>query len=225
MSELNKKAFEGLAQFMLTLSTLLFLPAWTVYYVQAWAFLVVFGGCVLAITVYLMRKDPALLARRMVAGPSGEKEKMQKIIQSFAAVAFVSIFLTSSLDHRFMWSTIPIYINLFGDVLVALGLLGVFLVFKENTFTAGTVQVETEQKLVSSGPYAIIRHPMYAAAFVMLVGVPLALDSLWGLMPVAIIMVVIVLRLFDEEKLLLEELPGYKEYSARVKCRLIPYIW
>lgn len=225
MNDLNKKAFEGLAQFLAVLAALLFLPAWTLNYWQAWVFLLVFGGCVLAITLYLMRKDPALLARRMVAGPGGEKEKTQKIIQSFAAAAFVLIFLVSSLDHRFIWSDIPTYANWIGDLLVALGLFGIFLVFKENTFTAGTVQVEKQQKLVSSGPYALVRHPMYAAAFIMLIGVPLSLDSLWGFIPVAAVIVIIIFRLLDEEKLLLQELTGYDAYRNTVKYRLIPYLW
>jgi protein-S-isoprenylcysteine O-methyltransferase Ste14 len=225
MNELNTKALEGLAQFMLALTALLLLPAWSIYYKEAWIFLAVFGGSVLMITVYLMRKDPALLARRMIAGPVGEKEKKQKIIQSLAALAFISLFVVSSLDHRFMWSSVPGYANWLGDALVAIGLLGIFFVFKENTYTAGTVRVESEQKVISTGPYAIVRHPMYAAAFVMLVGVPFALDSLWGFVSVMAIVLAIIWRLLDEEKILESDLPGYAGYKHKVPYRLVPYIW
>ena len=225
MKDLNKKAFGGLSFLLLLISISLFLSAWTFNYWQAWVFLAVFGISVLLITLYLMRKDPKLLERRVQAGPIAEKETTQKIIQAIAGVDFVVIFILSALDHRFVWSTISVLTILTGDILVALGLYIVFLVFKENTFTSATIEVDPEQRVVLSGPYALVRHPMYSGAFIMLIGVPLALGSWWGLLAVTPIIIVIIIRLFNEEKFLSINLVGYKEYCQKVRSRLIPFIF
>jgi protein-S-isoprenylcysteine O-methyltransferase Ste14 len=172
-----------------------------------------------------MKKDQKLLESRVKAGPISEKEMLQKVIQSIAGMAFVAIFILSALDHRFGWSAVPVFVVIAGDLLVALGLLGVFFVFKENTFTSATIDVATEQKVISTGPYSLVRHPMYSGAFVMLLGVPIALGSWWGLLAVLPIILVIVVRLFDEEKFLAKSLAGYPEYLNRVKYRLIPFVW
>jgi protein-S-isoprenylcysteine O-methyltransferase Ste14 len=225
MSDLNKKAFEGLAQFFIVMAALIFLSAWTIYYWQAWIFLIAFFVPVIAITLYLMRHDPKLLARRIAAGPGAEKEKEQKIIQFFAALAFVAVFIASGLDYHLVSSSIPWEVVLVGDALVVRGLLIVFLVFKENSFTSATIEVGAEQKVISTGPYALVRHPMYAGAVVMLLGVPLALGSWWGFLPVLLLVMAIVLRLIDEEKFLIKNLSGYSEYRKKVKYRLVPFIW
>jgi protein-S-isoprenylcysteine O-methyltransferase Ste14 len=225
MKSLIIKAFGGLLFLLLIIASALFLAAWTFNYWQAWIFLVVFGVSVLAITLYLMKKDQKLLESRVKAGPIAEKEMMQKVIQSIAGIAFVAIFILSALDHRSGWSAVPVFVVIAGDLLVALGLLGVFFVFKENTFTSATIDVATEQKVISTGPYSLVRHPMYSGAFVMLLGVPIALGSWWGLLAVLPIILVIVVRLFDEEKFLAKSLAGYPEYLNRVKYRLIPFVW
>jgi protein-S-isoprenylcysteine O-methyltransferase Ste14 len=225
MKSLIIKAFGGLLFLLLIIASALFLAAWTFNYWQAWIFLVVFGVSVLAITLYLMKKDQKLLESRVKAGPISEKEMLQKVIQSIAGMAFVAIFILSALDHRFGWSAVPVFVVIAGDLLVALGLLGVFFVFKENTFTSATIDVATEQKVISTGPYSLVRHPMYSGAFVMLLGVPIALGSWWGLLAVLPIILVIVVRLFDEEKFLAKSLAGYPEYLNRVKYRLIPFVW
>ena len=225
MTDLNKKAFGGLLRLIVTLAIFLFVPAWTLDYWQAWVYLAVFSVCVFAISVYLMKKDPKLLERRVNAGPRAEKEKSQKIIQSLASIAFSLTIIVPALDHRFGWSVMPASVSLAGDILVALGLLLVFFVFKENTFTSGTIQIYDDQKVISTGPYAIVRHPMYFGAIIMLVGVPIALGSWWGIFTVVPITIVIVLRLLDEEKLLAKSLPGYADYQNMVRYRLLPFIW
>lgn len=225
MKDLNKKALGGLLFLVICLAIMLFLPAWTLDYWQAWTFLAVFTASVLAITVYLMKKDPQLLERRVNAGPGAEKEKSQKIIQFVAQIAFIAVLVFPSVDHRFQWSTVPSYIVVAGDILVALGLLIVFFVFKENTFTSAIIEVGTEQKVISTGPYALVRHPMYIGALVMLLGVPLALGSWWGLFAIIPITLVIVLRLLDEENFLVKTLPDYSEYRNKVRYRLVPFIW
>jgi protein-S-isoprenylcysteine O-methyltransferase Ste14 len=225
MSALNIKAFAGLLQLLGIMAAIVFIPAWTLDYWQAWMFLAIFFVSVLAITTYLMKNDPKLLERRTNAGPGAEHERSQNIIQSFAALAFVAMFIVSALDHRFAWSTVPIYATALGDMLVALGLYLVFLVFKENTFASGTIEIGDEQKVVTTGPYALVRHPMYIGALVMLVGVPLALGSLWGLLAIVPMTVVLVARLLDEEKFLAKNLAGYSDYQNKVKYHLLPLIW
>ena len=225
MRNVNIRAFEGLLQLIVALAVLIFLPAWTLHYWQAWILAAVFVACTLAITVYLMRNDPALLERRLKAGPGAEQETSQKVIQGLAIVSFISIFVVSALDHRFGWSSMPPYVVALGDILIALGFYFVFLVFRENTFASGTIEVGSEQKVITTGPYALVRHPMYIGALVMLIGVPLALGSWWGLLTIALMVVVLVWRLLDEENFLAKRLEGYSEYQSRVRYRLLPFIW
>ena len=210
---------------MVAMALLIFLPAWTLQYWEAWVFLAVFFISTLSITVYLMKKDPALLERRVNAGPGAEKEKKQKLIQSLASVSFISIFIVSALDYRLAWSTVPVLFVIIGDILVILGLLLVFFVFKENTFTSAIIETGVAQKVVSTGPYAVVRHPMYIGAFIMLFGIPPALGSSWGLIAVIPITIIIIWRLLDEEVFLQKNLSGYIEYQKKVRYRLIPFIW
>jgi protein-S-isoprenylcysteine O-methyltransferase Ste14 len=225
MKDLNKKAIVGLLRLVVMLAALLFLPAWTIHYWQAWIFLSLFSACVLAITLYLMKNDPDLLARRMKAGARAEKEPTQRVIQSLAAVAFAGTIVFPALDHRFGWSAAPMYLVIAGDGLVVLGLLVIFFVFKENTFTSAVIEIDAKQHVIATGPYAIVRHPMYLGVVVMLSGVPLALGSLWGLLATFPVTFAVVWRLLDEEKFLAKNLPGYAEYRSKVRYRLLPLLW
>jgi protein-S-isoprenylcysteine O-methyltransferase Ste14 len=201
---------------------LLFLPAWTLNYWQAWTYLAVLMSSIAAILVYLVRNDPALLARR-VNNP--EKEPSQKVIHFLVNLVFAAAEVVPALDHRFGWSAVPTYFVAAGDVLVVLGMLIIFFVFRENTFTASTVQVATNQKVISTGVYRLVRHPMYVGGLVFVFGVPLALGSWWGLLTFIPLTFVIVWRLVDEERFLVENLSGYGEYRGAVKYRLIPFVW
>jgi len=225
MTTLHKQAFRGLFQLIIMLATAIFLPAWTLNYWQAWVFLVVFGISVLIITLYLMKNDTALLERRMSMGAASEKEKAQKIIQSLAGIAFIALFVVSSIDHRLGWSFVPMGVTVIGDIFVAIGLLIVFFVFRENSFASGIIEVGPTQTVISTGPYARVRHPMYTGAFIMLAGVPPALGSWWGLVAVVPLILAIIWRLFDEEKFLMQNLPGYVAYQNTVRYRLVPFIW
>jgi len=225
MNQLNIKAFAGMLQLAIVLGLTIFLPAWTLDYWQAWILVAIFFACTLAITLYLMKNDPKLLERRVKAGVGSEQERSQNVIQAVAALVFISIFVVSALDHRFAWSTVPLSLIALGDFLIVLGFYLVFLVFKENSFASGTIEVGAEQKVIATGPYALVRHPMYIGALVMLIGVPLALDSLWGLLAIIPMLAVLVARLLDEEKFLAKNLAGYSEYQAKVRHRLLPLIW
>ncbi|MBZ5611462.1 MAG: isoprenylcysteine carboxylmethyltransferase family protein [Acidobacteriia bacterium] len=225
MKDLDKRAFGGLVWLLASMGVLLFLPAWTLDYREAWIFLVVFSASVLAITLYLMKNDPRLLERRMHSGPGAEKEGSQKVIQFIATIAFIAVIVLPAMDHRFAWSVAPLYAVVAGDVFVALGMLVIFLVFKENTFASATIEVDSGQKVISSGPYALVRHPMYLGALIMLLGVAPALGSWFGLFAAIPLALVIVWRLLDEEEFLARSLPGYSEYRNKVKYRLVPFIW
>jgi protein-S-isoprenylcysteine O-methyltransferase Ste14 len=222
---LRSRALTGLTQFVLIIGALLFGSAWSLRYWQAWLFLAVFGASVTAITVYLLRNDTALLERRLRAGASAEKEKSQKIIQAVANIFFLSLIIVPGLDHRFSWSHLPVWLSVAGDGLVVIGLSIVFLVFRENTYTSGVIEVAPDQRVISTGPYRIVRHPMYAGAFVMIFGVPLALGSTWGLLCCLPLMAAIVMRLKDEERYLVRHLAGYAEYLERTRYRLIPGLY
>ncbi len=225
MDNLNIKAWSGLAFLAIAMGLLLFVPAGTVYYWQAWVYLGVFFGVTIFITFYLMKKDPALLARRVSAGPAAEKETKQKIIQFFTSLGFIAILAVSALDHRFMWSRVPFFSVLLGDALIVLGFAIVFRVFKENTFTSATIEIAKGQKVISTGPYAIVRHPMYAGGAMYMLGMPLALGSFWGFVPFIAVLPFLLWRLFDEEQFLAKNLPGYTEYTKQVRWRLIPGIF
>ena len=206
------------------MAALLFIPAGTLAYWQAWAFMAVFVGTSGAISVYLAIKDPQLLERRMKAGPAAEKERTQKVIMLLAMVGFIALLVIPALDHRFGWSRVPSYVSLAGDLLVALGFLCIFFVFRVNSYGASTIQLAEDQKVISSGPYAYVRHPMYAGGLIMLAGVPFALGSRSGLFVLLIMIPVLVWRLLDEEQFLAKNLPGYTEYQKKVRSRLIPGI-
>jgi protein-S-isoprenylcysteine O-methyltransferase Ste14 len=225
MNKLTIQAFLGLLNLIVMIAVFLFLPGWTLNYWQGWVFLGVFGISVLLITLYFLRKDPDLIQRRVKVGPVAEQQTSQKIIQGLAAIFFILPFIVSSIDHRFRRSNIPVYLVPLGDVLVALGLYIVFLVFRENTFTSATIEVSDEQKVISTGPYALVRHPMYAGAFLMLLGIPLALGSWWAYLFIFLLFAAIIWRLLDEEKFLARNLPGYTSYRQKVRYRLIPFIW
>jgi protein-S-isoprenylcysteine O-methyltransferase Ste14 len=215
----------GLLQLVVVLGLLVFVPAGTLRFVDGWVVLALFSGSSLAITVYLARKDPALLERRTQAGPVAEKELSQKVIQGLASVVFASTILVPALDHRFLWSQAPIYAVIAGDTCVALGFFIVFLVFKENTFTSAVIEVAAEQRVIQTGPYALVRHPMYVGGLVLVAGLPIALGSLVGLVTIVPFAAIIVWRLLDEERYLMSHLPGYDAYCQRTRYRLIPRVW
>jgi protein-S-isoprenylcysteine O-methyltransferase Ste14 len=177
------KAFSRMLFLLLVMAALLFIPAGTLDYWQAWTFMAVYFASYLAITVYLIRYDPKLLERRI----------------NGAVLA--------------------------GDALVALGWLAFYLVFRKNSFTSATIEVAPDQKVISIGPYALVRHPMYAGTVVMLLGIPIALGSWWGLPAIVAMIPALIWRVLDEEKFLARNLPGYLEYQKAVRYRLIPLVW
>jgi protein-S-isoprenylcysteine O-methyltransferase Ste14 len=210
---------------LVALGALLFVPAGTLNYWQAWVFIVVFAVSTQALGIYLALKDPALLERRMQFGPGAEQRPSQRIISALSILGFLGVMLFSALDYRFGWSPVPFGVSLLGDALVVLGLFVTLLVLRENTFSASNIRVEQSQTVISTGPYAVMRHPMYAGALIMALGVPLALNSWLGLLVVALLIPVLVWRILDEETLLRHDLAGYNDYAHHVRFRLVPFVW
>jgi protein-S-isoprenylcysteine O-methyltransferase Ste14 len=176
-------------------------------------------------TLYLLRRDPALLERRMSGGPTAEKRPAQRLIMLGTSLGFIALLVVPALDHRFGWSAVPFEAVVVGDVLVAVGFALIVRVYRENTFSSATIEVAENQTVISTGPYAIVRHPMYASGSLYLFGTPLALGSYWGLVPIAAMMPFLIWRLLDEERLLAKDLAGYAEYQKRVRHRLVPFVW
>jgi len=222
---LKGQASVGLATLAVALWLAMFLPAGSLDYWQGWTYWLLFMGCVSVISFYFMKKDTRLIDSRLKAGPVAEKEKEQKLIQAFASLFFILLVLVPSLDHRFRWSSVPTYLVAASDIFVVLGLLIIFLVFKENSYTSGIIEVNEGQNVISTGPYSLVRHPMYSGGLLMLLFTPLALGSFFGLLAFPPMFFVIVVRLLEEEKFLAKNLPGYNEYQDKVRCRLIPFFW
>ncbi|HLG47560.1 MAG TPA: isoprenylcysteine carboxylmethyltransferase family protein [Reyranella sp.] len=207
------------------MAALLFVPPWTLDWWQAWLFLVVYFGGSIVLMLDLARRDPALLERRMKGGPWAEERLEQKIIMTFASLGFFALLLIPAFDRRFGWSHLPVIVVLAGNVLMVIGGWGVWRVFCENSFTSARIELARDQRVISTGPYSLVRHPMYTTALVMMVGIPLALGSLWALLAFAAMVPALVWRIFDEEKFLASQLPGYAEYKQKVRYRLIPHVW
>lgn len=225
MDPLYKKAIAQGAAGLAVFVAFIFLPAGTWQYWQGWLFIAVFSVSTIGFTVYLALYDRPLLERRMNAGPQHEKEWSQKIIVSLIIFAFLAFIVLPPLDYRLGVSPVPAYLALAGNVVIVLSFLFIFWVLKVNSYAAANVSVTDDQRVIDSGPYAYVRHPMYAGAVWLFIGIPLALGSWLTICLVPLILPVLVWRLLDEEKVLRRDLPGYNEYASRVRYRLIPYVW
>ena len=214
-------SFASLVCFIL----LLFLPAGTLNYWQGWAFLGVFAMVSLVPTLYLGRVDPATVERRMHAGPAAETRVVQKAVVAGIVLSFIGMLVVAGLDRRFGWSSVPDGVSVLGLVTVAIGLGTAMLVVFQNRYAAANIVVEKDQPLVTAGLYGIVRHPMYSASVVMMIGMPLGLGSYWALLVVIAALVLLMIRIADEEKMLTQELTGHRDYMQRVHYRLLPLAW
>ena len=206
----------------LVLAAVFFLSAGTLNYWEAWIYIVVLLVPVLFVVRYLIRHDPGLLERRMRLK---EREARQRLVITLSLVWFLLTFLLPGLDRRFEWSNVPAAVVIAADVVVLLGYAMIFMVFRENSYTSRVVEVAQGQKVISSGPYAIVRHPMYVGVAAMDLFTPLALGSYWALIPALFIVPILVIRIHNEEQVLSNELPGYAGYMQTVRYRLIPGVW
>jgi len=221
----GRRTLVGFAELLAALGVCLFAPAGSFSYWQAWLYLLTFAGSAAAITAYLWRHDRQLLLRRLNAGPTAERARSQQVIQALAGVAFIGTLVVPALDRRFRWSRVPALLVILANIAVGAGFFIVFRVFQANTFTSATIELAEEQQVVSTGPYARVRHPMYAGALLMLLATPIALGSWRGLLMFIPMFAAVLWRLQDEERYLSHNLAGYLEYKARVRHRLVPGVW
>lgn len=203
----------------------LFWPAGTFDYWQAWVFMAAFMVATMGPTLYIAVKMPDALRRRMRAGPFAETRTLQKVVIAGTILAVVAVLVISAFDHRFGWSTVPTPVIIGGNVLVFVGLTIAQVVVVQNNYAGATITVEAGQPLVSTGLYGLVRHPMYFGTLIMMIGTPLALDSYWGLLAIAPALLILAVRIDDEETMLREELSGYDAYMDKVHYRLVPGVW
>ena len=222
LAQLMRLVVTRVVMFFVFLGLFLFLPAGTWKFWQAWMWLAMMITLMLVTLRYLLKNDPALLERRM---RMRERVGAQQKIIGVSFIFLLASFIVPGLDQRYGWSQMPAWMAILADTIVAIGYLMVLWVFKANTYTSRIVEVETGQKVISNGPYAIVRHPMYVGAFLVYAASPLALGSYWAALPGLMILPVLIFRILDEEKLLLRDLPGYREYTQKVTYRLLPGIW
>ncbi len=204
------------------LAAMFFLPAGTLDYWQAWVYMAILLVPMFLVLVYFLKNDPELLERRMRIK---EKEKKQQAIILLSYPVFIAAFLLPGFDRRYGWSSVPAWLVIAADIIVAGRIPVVLPGHAENRFLSRVVEVDQKQKVVSTGPYAVVRHPMYAGILPLYLFSPLALGSFWALIPAAFFPLIIIARIFNEEKVLSRDLEGYRKYARRVKYRLIPGVW
>ncbi len=221
-SALIRKLFVRLSFVPLFIIVFTLLPAGTFNYWEVYLYFGLLVVPMLFVFRYFLRKDPRFLERR---SRGVEKVKEQKLIQIINLPVFIAAFFIPGLDKRFGWSDIPPEIIIATDVIIFVGYLIIYHVFRQNSYASRIVEIDKEQKVITTGLYGIIRHPMYLGVLIMYLPTPLALGSYWGLIPMALLPVALVFRILNEEKVLKENLGGYKEYCLKTKYRLIPYIW
>ncbi|MBO5879572.1 MAG: isoprenylcysteine carboxylmethyltransferase family protein [Clostridia bacterium] len=215
-------AFTKYALGLILVGAMLFLPAWTFNYLGAWLFIGALFVPMLIMGAVMIFKAPNLLAKRL---NNKEKEKTQRGVVALSGLMFPIGFVLSALDFRFELSSVPLFLTIGACVIFLIGYAAYAEVMRENAYLSRTVEVQENQTVISTGLYGIVRHPMYLATLLMFLPIPLILQSFWGLIPLSLYPVIIVIRIFDEERVLTEELSGYAEYKTKVKRRLIPFIW
>lgn len=225
MGHLAARAFAGLAFMAAALAAMIFGAAGTFDYWQGWAYLAVFVGASTLTTLDLWRRDRALLERRLSAGPTAETQGAQKVIQAVMAVVFVGLMVVPGLDRRFGWSHVPTPLVILGDLATAASFYMIAMVYRANSYAAATVKLSEGQQVISTGPYGLVRHPMYAAALPLIAAAPLALGSWWDFIWLPVFLAGLIWRLLEEEAFLVRELPGYAAYREKVRYRLAPGVW
>jgi protein-S-isoprenylcysteine O-methyltransferase Ste14 len=211
--------------FVVLLAAVLCAAAGTFSYWQGWLFITVFVASTVALGIYFVRHDPALIERRMKAGPGAEQEPTQKIIMALVMAGFFALIVLPAFDYRWHWSAVPDWLVIVADAGIVASFVIFFVVMKQNSYAASTVTVEAGQPVVSTGLYGVVRHPMYAGALLLMISIPLALGSYWSLSLLLVLVPLLAWRLIDEERVLVRDLPGYADYRLRVRYRLVPGVW
>lgn len=217
-----------IAIMFLVFCAVLFAPAGTISWPGGWVFLALFFGGTIALTIWLLRHNPELLQERMTGLGRADQKAWDKRLMMVMSFLFVVWLVVMPLDAvRFKWSYVPVWCQIFGGVLTLISSYLFFLTFRENSFLSPAVRIQKErgQSVIKTGPYAVVRHPLYAAFIIWLPGTCLLLGSLYGLLVGFAIVATMVRRTLLEEKTLIEELPGYREYMSEVRYRFVPHLW
>ena len=225
MSTLNQQTWVRSAVSLVAFMAMLFIPAGTLRFWPGWLYAFVFSGATTIISVYFLKHDPKLVERRMKVGPGAEQRPTQKIIMAITLAGFILLIVLPGLDYRLHWSSVPPWLVLAANAVLALSFAIFFVVLKQNSYAASTIRIEADQPVVSTGLYAIVRHPLYSGALLLLLATPLALASYWTLLVALALIPVLAWRLLDEERFLKQNLPGYADYCRTTRFRLIPLIW
>ncbi|HSA96436.1 MAG TPA: isoprenylcysteine carboxylmethyltransferase family protein [Acidobacteriota bacterium] len=220
--DLARKMAPKLALIPLGLAAVVFIPAGTFAFWQAWIFLAALLAPMTAVLIYLMRYDPGLLERRL---QMREKEPQQKLVIKLGGVCVAALMVLPGLDRRWGWSEIPAALTLAADVVLVGAYLFVFWVLKVNSYASRTVEVRPGQQIITTGPYAIVRHPMYLGSLTLYLMIPLALGSFWALLAYPPLPFIFALRIRNEEEVLMKDLAGYAEYRETVRAKVLPRIW
>jgi len=225
MSTLNQRAWVRSAASLVVFMAMLFIPAGTLQFWPGWLYGFIFAASTTAVSVYFLKHDPKLVERRMKVGPAAEQRPAQKIIMAITLAGFILLIVLPGLDYRWHWSSMPPWLVLAANVVLALSFAIFFIVLKQNSYAASTIRVEADQPVVSTGLYAIVRHPLYSGALLLMLVTPLALGSYWTVLVAFALIPVLMWRLLDEERFLKQNLPGYADYCRATRFRLIPLIW
>ena len=222
MKSLIKKIIVRFSFFPVFLGLLILIPAGTFNYWQVYVYFATLVVPMIFVLFYFLKTDPKFLERRT---KTKEKEKQQTIVSILSTIVFLAGFILPGLDHRFTWSDVPVYLSIAADIIILFGYLIIFSVFRQNSYASRIIEISEDQTIISTGLYGIVRHPMYIGVLIMFIPTPIALGSYWGLIPFALLPVSLILRILNEEKVLSDNLKGYKEYCQKTRYRLIPSIW
>ena len=222
---LFRKAWPRQVVFLVLIAVALFAPAGTLHFWQGWTFLAMFVACCVGLGLYFVVHDPALVERRLAVGPGAEQEPAQRIIVSLLRLGLLAMLVVPGFDRRWHWSEVPSWLTILADFGIAASFVLFFFVMKQNSYAAATVRVEGQQRVISTGLYGAVRHPMYMATLPLMIALPLALGSYWALLLIVPLVPILVWRTLDEERVLRRDLPGYGEYCRRVRWRLVPGLW
>lgn len=219
------KSIASILILITAIGLVLFLPGMSFDYPLAWIYIALFFVTQSTLTVYLLLRDKQLLKSRLSVGPAAETRGIQKLIHAIAALMSFLTLLLSAFDYEKGWSEVPLWLSYASAVVIALAFVEVFFVYKQNTWLSASVKVQEGHKVVSTGLYGVVRHPMYLGVTILMLATPPALGSWWGMIPAAVFIASFVVRAVDEEKALRENLPGYKDYCKKVKYRIIPFVF
>ena len=223
---MDKKLFvQAIVKFLagvVLVGALLFIPAGSFAYWQAWLFLGILFIPMFVAGLIMMAKNPELLRKRLNAK---EEESEQKLVLALSGLMFIAAFVVAGLNYRFGWLPLPVWVPIVGAVLFLLAYVLYAEVLCENTYLSRTIEVQEGQKVIDTGLYGIVRHPMYMSTLLLFLAMPVVLGSLISLAIMLLYIPIIALRMRNEEKVLEEGLEGYREYKTRVKHKVIPFIW